>query len=343
MRALLVASTGGHMVQLESWSRRIAGLDSVCWAAAESPQSKTLLAGQHVNWIPDIQPRQLRETMGLLSVARKIVQQEKVDVVVSTGASVAIPFFVAARMYGAEGHYIESAARQDGPSITGQVAAVMPKVRCYTQSEAWADSRWKYAGWVFDGYEAAPVEAPKRPLRVVVTLGSMRHPMTRLVNQLNQVLPEDAEIVWQLGHTPQLAGMRASRIERFITHDELTELMSDSDVVVAHAGVGSAIQAMSVGKAPILVPRRIEHGEHVDEHQEQIARRLSGLGLATMADVENLTADTLLEAATRGVRRADSPSKLSLRSLRVAPDKDLRQPAVLSVPNFAEPVGQRRA
>jgi UDP-N-acetylglucosamine transferase subunit ALG13 len=119
--------------------------------------------------------------------------------------------------------------------------------------------------------------------------------------------------------------------------------MSDSDVVVAHAGVGSAIQAMSVGKAPILVPRRIEHGEHVDEHQEQIARRLSGLGLATMADVENLTADTLLEAATRGVRRADSPSKLSLRSLRVAPDKDLRQPAVLSVPNFAEPVGQRRA
>lgn len=332
------------MVQLESWSRRIAGLDSVCWAAAESPQSKTLLAGQDVHWIPDVQPRQLRETMSLLGVARKIVQQEKVDVVVSTGASVAIPFFVAARMYGAEGHYIESAARQDGPSITGQVAAVMPKVRCYTQSEAWADSRWKYAGWVFDGYEGMRVEAPKRPMRVVVTLGSMRHPMTRLINQLNKVLPEDAEVVWQLGHTPEVEGMRASRIEKFFTHDELTELMADADTVIAHGGVGSSIQAMSVGKAPILVPRRIEHSEHVDEHQEQIARRLSELGLATMADVEDLTTDTLLEAATRGVRRADSPSKLSLRSLRVArPDKQARQPAVISVPNFAEPVGQRRA
>jgi UDP-N-acetylglucosamine transferase subunit ALG13 len=306
------------MVQLESWSRRIAGLDSVTWAVAESPQSKTLLAGQDIHWIPDIQPRQIRETMAMLGVARRIVQSERVDVVVSTGASVAIPFFVAARMYGAEGHYIESAARVEGPSITGQVAAVMPKVRCYTQSEAWADSRWKFAGSVFDGYAGTSTERGEGPLRVVVTIGSMHHPMTRLLTQLNAILPEDAEVVWQLGHTPPIDGMRGSRIEKFITHDELTGLMANADVVVCHAGVGSALQAMSVGKAPILVPRRIEHGEHVDEHQEQIAARLGGLGLATAVDAEDLSLDILEAAATRGVRHADSPSLLALRTLRVA-------------------------
>jgi UDP-N-acetylglucosamine transferase subunit ALG13 len=343
MRALLVASTGGHMVQLESWSRRISGLDSITWAAAESAQSKTLLAGQDVHWIPDIQPRQLRETMGMLGVARRIVQREKVDVVVSTGASVAIPFFVAARMYGAEGHYIESAARVDGPSITGQVAAVMPKVRCYTQSEAWADSRWKYAGSVFDGYTATEVATTTAPLRVTVTLGSMHHPMTRLVRRLTDVLPADAEVVWQLGHTPAIDGMPAARIEEFVTHDELTELMASSDVVIAHAGVGSALQAMSVGKAPILVPRRIEYGEHVDEHQEQIAKRLSGLGLATSADVDDLTADSIRQAAAHGVRRADEPSSLSLRSLRVAKVRSAAvTPVALSRP-VAAPVRQSRA
>jgi UDP-N-acetylglucosamine--N-acetylmuramyl-(pentapeptide) pyrophosphoryl-undecaprenol N-acetylglucosamine transferase len=343
MRALLVASTGGHMVQLESWSRRIAGLDSIVWAAAESPQSKTLLAGQDVRWIPDIQPRQLRETMSLLGVARRIVSSEQVDVVVSTGASVAIPFFVAARMYGAESHYIESAARVEGPSITGQVASVMPKVRCYTQSMSWADTRWNYAGSVFDGYAGHKIRKPAGPLRVVVTVGSMHHPMTRMVKQLNAVLPKDAEVVWQLGHTPPVPGMRAARIEEFITHDELTDLMSDAHVVVCHAGVGSALQAMSVGRSPILVPRLIEHGEHVDDHQVQIAKRLGGLGLAMPVDAEELTTDVITAAATRRVRNADAPAPLTLRSSRVTRARAPR-PAAIALPRARnEPVSQQRA
>jgi UDP-N-acetylglucosamine--N-acetylmuramyl-(pentapeptide) pyrophosphoryl-undecaprenol N-acetylglucosamine transferase len=330
------------MVQLESWSRRIADIDSIVWAAAESPQSKTLLAGQNVHWIPDVQPRQLRETMSLLGVARRIVSSEKVDVVVSTGASVAIPFFVAARMYGAESHYIESAARVDGPSITGQVAAVMPKVRCYNQSQAWADSRWNYAGSVFDGYTGHTIPKPAGPLRVVVTVGSMHHPMTRLVNQLSAVLPEDAEVVWQLGHTPPVPGMRASRIEEFITHDDLTDLMANAHVVVCHAGVGSALQAMSVGKAPILVPRLIEHGEHVDDHQEQIAKRLGDLGLAMPVDAEALTTDVINEAATHGIRGADAPAPLKLRSSRGARARTSRPATIVLPRELAEPVGQGR-
>lgn len=330
-------------MELESWSRRIAGIDKITWAAAETPQSKALLAGQDVHWIPDIQPRQLRETMGLLSVARRIVQTERADVVVSTGASVAVPFFVAARMYGAEGHYLESAARVDGPSITGQVAAVMPKVRCYTQSEQWADARWKYAGSVFDGYTGHNVAKPNGPLRVVVTVGSMHHPMNRLVTKLNEVLPEDAEVVWQLGHTPAVPGMRATRIEEFVSHDELTQLMSEAHVVVCHAGVGSVLQAISVGKSPIVVPRRVEHGEHVDQHQEQIANRLGDLGLATSLAVEDLNADNVLAAAGRGVRNADFPSPLSLRSLRVArPRPSEPMPVVMKRPLITSAV-QRRA
>jgi UDP-N-acetylglucosamine transferase subunit ALG13 len=330
-------------VELEAWSRRIAGIDEITWAAAETSQSKTLLADERVHWIPNIQPRQFRETMGLLGAARRIIASERVDVVVSTGASVAVPFFVAARMYGAEGHYLESAARVDGPSITGQVAAVMPKVRCYTQSEDWADSRWKYAGSVFDGYVGTSVERADNPLRVVVTMGSMHHPMTRLVNQLSAVLPENAEVVWQLGHTPPVEGMRATRIEQFISHDELTELMVGADVVVCHAGVGSALQAMSVGKAPVLVPRRVEHGEHVDEHQEQIATRLSGLGLATAVDAEDLSLELLEAAATRQVRHADSPSLLSLRTLRVAYPSPRERSSVVGRGQLAGRSVQRRA
>jgi UDP-N-acetylglucosamine transferase subunit ALG13 len=219
----------------------------------------------------------------------------------------------------------------------------MPKVRCYTQSESWADSRWKYAGSVFDGFAGHEVDKPAGPLRVVVTVGSMQHPMTRLVKELEAVLPEDAEVAWQLGNTPPIPGMRASRIEKFVGHDELTDLMSDAHVVVCHAGVGSVLQAVSVGKSPILVPRRPEHGEHVDEHQEQIAAQLGKRGIATAVDAEDLTTDLLYNVASRGVRKVDAPRSLQLRSLRVANHRPART-ATTSVPRtLTEPVAQRRA
>jgi UDP-N-acetylglucosamine transferase subunit ALG13 len=176
---------------------------------------------------------------------------------------------------------------------------------------------------------------------VVVTVGSMHHPMTRLVEQLNAVLPEDAEVVWQLGHTEPIPGMRASRIEEFITHDELTELMAGAHVVVCHAGVGSALQAMSVGRSPILVPRQTEHGEHVDDHQEQIAKRLDGLGLATQVDAEALTAEVIEAAASRGVGNAAAPSVLTLRSTRTQRARDPRPSPIILPRQLAESVSPR--
>jgi UDP-N-acetylglucosamine--N-acetylmuramyl-(pentapeptide) pyrophosphoryl-undecaprenol N-acetylglucosamine transferase len=271
------------------------------------------------------------------------VSTRRVDVIVSTGASVAVPFFVAGRMYGAEGHYLESAARVDGPSITGQVAAVMPKVRCYTQSESWADSRWKFAGSVFDGYAGRDVASPTEPLRVVVALGSMVHPMDRAVANLNAVLPADAEVVWQLGHTQAIDGMRATRIEQFVSHDELSQLMSDAHVVVCHAGVGSVLQAINAGRSPIVVARQPEHGEHVDDHQSQIAGQLADRGLATAATPESLTTEMLLDVARRGVHRAHASSPLQLRSLRLAGRSTSRQPTV-AIPrtlSMSEPIVQR--
>src|SRR5581483_9285582 len=167
------------------------------------------------------------------------------------------------------------------------------------------------------------------PLRVVVTVGSMHHLMTRMVEKLNSVLPDDAELVWQLGHTPAIPNLQATRTEEFVRHDELTELMAEAHVVVCHAGVGSVLQAVSVGKSPILVPRRVEHGEHVDDHQVQIAGRLSEIGIATAVETDSLSTETIRAAASRGTCRAESASPLVLRSLRVAKPRASRPASIV--------------
>ncbi len=105
-------------------------------------------------------------------------------------------------------HFIESAARSDGPSLTASIAARVPGTFLYTQYPAWEDQRWRYVGSVFDGFgveahnTTAVGSGSGRPLRVVVTLGTMPgRDFRRLVEYCVTALPSEAEVLWQTGST----------------------------------------------------------------------------------------------------------------------------------------------
>ena len=90
---------------------------------------------------------------------------------VSTGSGVALSFLPLAAAHGIPAHYIESAARVMEPSLTGRLLQRVPGIRLYRQYPDAARGKWRYAGSVFEGFEAAMT--PTRPVRrIVVTLGS---------------------------------------------------------------------------------------------------------------------------------------------------------------------------
>ena len=117
--------------------------------------------------------------------------------------------------------------------------------------------------------------------------------------RLLEILPPDVEVLWQTGDTDVsdlgIEGHHA------IPERELIDAMAAADVVVAHAGVGTALAAMEVGRCPILVPRRLAHGEHVDDHQIQIADELDRRGLALSVDADDLSLGDLTTAAAMRV------------------------------------------
>ena len=83
---------------------------------------------------------------------------------VSTGSGIALGYlpYLAAR--GVECHYIESAARVSGPSLTGRILRWVPRVRTYTQYRHWSDAHWHYGGSGFDAFEPVPAAtAARRP------------------------------------------------------------------------------------------------------------------------------------------------------------------------------------
>jgi UDP-N-acetylglucosamine--N-acetylmuramyl-(pentapeptide) pyrophosphoryl-undecaprenol N-acetylglucosamine transferase len=315
MSTLLVASTGGHLKQLHRLRDRLQGVEGPFrWATFDTPQSRSLLSGEEVDFVPFVGGRDPANVLRNLRHAQRILAAGEVQAVVSTGSSVAVPYFALGRARGLPCHYIESAARAEGPSLTGKIISRVPGVSLYAQYRSWAFERgWRYRGSVLDSFEASTaVEGVPGPVRrVVVTLGTYRgFQFDRLVRRLLEILPVEAEVLWQTGDTAvETLGIEG----RFaLPERELTEAMREADVVVAHAGVGAALASLEVGKCPVLVPRRAELNEHIDDHQTQIAAELARRGLATSVDADALTANHLLESAARAVRAVPQPPPFAL-------------------------------
>jgi UDP-N-acetylglucosamine transferase subunit ALG13 len=238
-----------------------------------------------------------------MPLARRLLRDSRFERVVSTGSGIALSFLPAAALRGVRAHYIESAARAEGPSLTGRLLSSVPRVRLHTQYPAWASGRWSYAGSVFDAYQPVEHDPSPGPLRVALTVGTL-FPFERLVEGLHAVLPPDAEtVLWQTGDDRAAGRLAPAEVRR---------AFAAANVVVAHAGVGTALEALDAGRRPLLVPRLRRHGEHVDDHQLQVATELERRGLAVTRSADELRAEDLLEAARGGVEAVAGPPPLRL-------------------------------
>jgi UDP-N-acetylglucosamine transferase subunit ALG13 len=175
-------------------------------------------------------------------------------------------------------------------------------VNLYVQWPHLATRRWAYRGSVLDGFEPA-AQGQHVVKHLVVSLGtSSRYSFRRLVERLVEIVPSDVEVLWQTGST-DVTGL-GIRAQPALSSADLTAAITKSDAVVAHAGAGIALTILASGKVPVLVPRLASHGEHVDDHQEQIAEQLSARGLAVVTTVDNLDWEVVCATARRGVTSA---------------------------------------
>ena len=71
--------------------------------------------------------------------------------------------------------------------------------------------------------------------------------------------------------------------------------MTAADAVVAHAGIGTILTALELGKPLLVMPRRAEFGEHRNDHQLATARRFAELGSVIVAFDETELAGRLDE------------------------------------------------
>jgi UDP-N-acetylglucosamine transferase subunit ALG13 len=315
MTALLVANDGGHIMQLHTLRRRLDITDDLLWMTPRTAQTESLLAGERVRWTRPCPTRDLSAVLRNTWDARDVFDQVEVSIVVSTGAALALAVLPQARLRGIPCVYIESATRVTGPSLSGSLLSRVPGIRMYSQSDALSSRRWQFLASPWDVYETDGSGASARPSEtrttpevrsVVVSLGTSPYDFRRLVERLVEILPPDAVVLWQTGAT-DVAGLGIDA-RAHVPSAELRAAIERADVVVSHAGTGAALAALEAGRCPILVPRRANRHEHVDDHQLQIALDFALRDLAIVRDVDHLKTDDLVLAAARTVvRRSDLP------------------------------------
>lgn len=306
---LLVASPGGHVDELFEFAPLLLARSAHrVWLTADTPQTRSLLTGEEVVWVPSIGPRQGARAVRALPGAVRILRRVRPQLIVSTGASLSLPYLVSGRSMGVETHYIESATRLDGPSLTGRMVSRLPGAVLHHQGFAVPRPRWHPIGSVFDAFESRP-GTPRPVHRVVVSVGTERFEFPRALAAVARQLPRDADVLWQTGHT-RLDHDLTGTVRQWVPGEELRHAVERADLVITHAGVGSVLTALRAGHVPVVIPRRSGLDEHVDDHQVQLASLLAERGLVAAvgqeqdlpAAIEQTRGRTVVRATARDAR-----------------------------------------
>jgi beta-1,4-N-acetylglucosaminyltransferase len=119
-RLLLVASSGGHLLELLELVDHSGATDRH-WVTFDKPDARVLLEGESVTYAFSPTNRHLGNLLRNLLLAVRMVFRMRPDAVITTGAGVGVPFVYAARAFGVKAIFIESLARIDGLSLSGRL------------------------------------------------------------------------------------------------------------------------------------------------------------------------------------------------------------------------------
>lgn len=128
---------------------------------------------------------------------------------------------------------------------------------------------------------------------IVVSVGTNEARFDRILEWLDGIGISEEALVQ---HGPSPIRPAGARCVAYVPYEELAALLDQSRVFVTHAGVGSIIVSLAAGLRPVVVPRLRRFGEAVDDHQLELARRMSADGLVTLVESPDALAAAVADA-----------------------------------------------
>lgn len=126
---------------------------------------------------------------------------------------------------------------------------------------------------------------------IFVTVGTHEQPFDRLVQKMDQLVEQGViqePVVIQTGYStyePKFCDH-----SKLLPFSQMQTCIDEARIIITHGGPASFIAALQVGKVPIVVPRKSELGEHVNDHQVEFSRAVAQRrnNILVVEDIETL-------------------------------------------------------
>jgi UDP-N-acetylglucosamine transferase subunit ALG13 len=300
----LSAAGGGHFRQLLDiealWSRY-----PHFFVTENTVLTRALANREEVEIVPHFALGQLRigEALAMIRAAATscmkslgIMLRRRPDIVITTGSGSQLFVLLWARLLGSKVVLIDSFARFHAPSKFAQLAGALAHLRIAQSAESglkWPGSK------TFDPLEIEVVPPQPKERLLFATVGATL-PFSRLEHAIVALkrsgqIPE--RVLLQVGESMERhEPVDGLEIVTDVPFADLQNLLERADVVVCHAGTGSIITALTKRCAVVAMPRSIKHGDHYDDHQEEIAGVFANRGLIQTANDSQSLLDALARA-----------------------------------------------
>ncbi len=130
---------------------------------------------------------------------------------------------------------------------------------------------------------------------IFVTVGTHEQPFNRLIQCIDNLKRDgliNEDVIIQTGYSTYKPLFCIW--QKLFPYQEMLKLVEQARIVITHGGPSSFIMPLQIGKTPIVVPRKHEFNEHVNDHQvifaEAVAERMGTI--IVVNDMEQL-ADTI--------------------------------------------------
>lgn len=123
---------------------------------------------------------------------------------------------------------------------------------------------------------------------IFVTVGTHEQPFDRLVKCVDDLKKDGSiadEVIFQTGYSTYEP--KYCKWQKLFPYQEMLQLVDKARIVITHGGPSSFIMPLQIGKTPIVVPRRHEFNEHVNNHQVSFAKAVADR-MGTIIVVEDI-------------------------------------------------------
>lgn len=120
MKVCLVGSSGGHLTHLYMLEPFWKNQDRF-WVTFDKEDARSLLKGERMYSCYYPTNRSIKALIINTVKAFRIIHKERPDIIISSGAAVAVPFFYVGKLYRSKLVYIEVFDRIDSSTVTGKL------------------------------------------------------------------------------------------------------------------------------------------------------------------------------------------------------------------------------